>query len=353
MISASHSANAPAANRRTWALAAAVASRPAAMSTSMWPCRSVASRPMAGRPSWVASGWPPRRSTATAVCAAIASIVVPLDDESDSDVAVAQVEVIRDALAQGDQVIGVIGHLNSGQTAAAMELYKDMPFVVITPTASEQTLTEQGYTTSSASTPMMPSRRRSMRASWSTTSAPSGSRLSITIPSYGQGLGRFAGPRTGKPRRDRCGQHPGRRGPKPLHAMKSSASARPIADAIFYAGYEIETPYLRARIVEAGLKLPMLASDGAFLGATIDEADGTAEGMYVSAFAPSPAHVADATLVRSVSGRGVSQPRHLFGQRLCRHAGAGRRHPPTPIRSTATASPMRCGPAPLRRCWAI
>jgi branched-chain amino acid transport system substrate-binding protein len=38
----------------------------------------------------------------------------------------------------------------------------------------------------------------------------------------------------------------------------------------------------------------MLASDGAFLGATIDEAAGAAEEMYVSAFAPSPGNVADA-----------------------------------------------------------
>jgi branched-chain amino acid transport system substrate-binding protein len=59
-------------------------------------------------------------------------------------------------------------------------------------------------------------------------------------------------------------------------------------DALFYAGYEIEAPYLRAELVEAGLDLPMLASDGAFLAATIDESNGAAEGMYVSAFAPSP-----------------------------------------------------------------
>ena len=39
--------------------------------------------------------------------------------------------------------------------------------------------------------------------------------------------------------------------------------------------------------------MPMLASDGAFLSATIDEAAGTAEGMYVSAFGPSPSAVAD------------------------------------------------------------
>jgi branched-chain amino acid transport system substrate-binding protein len=64
-------------------------------------------------------------------------------------------------------------------------------------------------------------------------------------------------------------------------------------DAIFYAGYEIEAPYLRAQLVRAGITIPMLCSDGAFLAATIDEADGTAEGMYVSAFAPSPEAVSD------------------------------------------------------------
>ena len=36
-----------------------------------------------------------------------------------------------------------------------------------------------------------------------------------------------------------------------------------------------------------------LGSDGTFLSATIDEAGGTAEGMYLSAFAPSPKTVVD------------------------------------------------------------
>jgi branched-chain amino acid transport system substrate-binding protein len=70
-------------------------------------------------------------------------------------------------------------------------------------------------------------------------------------------------------------------------------------DAIFYAGYEIEAPFLRATLVEAGVTVPMLASDGAFLGATIDDAAGTAEGMYVSAFAPSPRNVTDARWVEA------------------------------------------------------
>src|SRR5690606_2982068 len=63
----------------------------------------------------------------------------------DSDVAVAQVDEIQRAISRGETVIGVIGHLNSGQTLAAMERYREMPLVVITPTASEQSLTERGY----------------------------------------------------------------------------------------------------------------------------------------------------------------------------------------------------------------
>jgi branched-chain amino acid transport system substrate-binding protein len=74
--------------------------------------------------------------------------------------------------------------------------------------------------------------------------------------------------------------------------VKKIQAAAP--DALFYAGYEIETPYLRAQLIDAGVKAPMLASDGAFLSPTIDESDGKAEGMYVSAFAPSPHNVADA-----------------------------------------------------------
>ena len=71
--------------------------------------------------------------------------------------------------------------------------------------------------------------------------------------------------------------------PQEVQRIKAAAP-----DAVFYAGYEVETPYLRAELVAAGVKSPMLASDGAFLAATIDEAQGTAEGLYVSAFAPSP-----------------------------------------------------------------
>jgi branched-chain amino acid transport system substrate-binding protein len=65
------------------------------------------------------------------------------------------------------------------------------------------------------------------------------------------------------------------------------------AEGIFYAGYEVECPYLRVDLRQAGLDtLPFLASDGCFLSATIDESDGSAEGMYVIGFAPEPDTVA-------------------------------------------------------------
>src|SRR5512136_595018 len=71
--------------------------------------------------------------------------VVALDDEADSDVAAGVAAQIKEAVDRGDRVLGVIGHPNSGQTAAAMDVYKDLPIVIITPTASEVGLTHQGY----------------------------------------------------------------------------------------------------------------------------------------------------------------------------------------------------------------
>jgi branched-chain amino acid transport system substrate-binding protein len=219
-------------------------------------------------------------------------VVRPLDDESDNDVAVAQVETIREAISNGDQVIGVIGHLNSGQTLAAMQLYKDMPFIVITPTASEQSLTELGYTNFFR-----------VNANDSVQAAVAAGFLVNDLKArrvavihndteYGQGLAASLV----KELQDRgatiainlqVGEG------QSVYTDEVKQLAQSQADAVYYAGYEIEAPYLREAIVNAKLNLPFLASDGAFLGATIDESAGTAEGMYVSAFAPSPRNVAD------------------------------------------------------------
>ncbi len=72
-------------------------------------------------------------------------VVQLLDDESDSDVALAQVEAMN-AVQSGQAGGRRYRAPQQRQTLAAMTLYADMDLVVITPTASEQSLTEKGYT---------------------------------------------------------------------------------------------------------------------------------------------------------------------------------------------------------------
>ncbi len=219
-------------------------------------------------------------------------VVRPLDDESDDTVAVDRVSTIQAALDGGETVLGVIGHLNSGQTAAAMELYKDMPLLVITPTASEQSLTERGYTNffrinandavqAAVDAEFLVDKLQAQRVA-----------VIHNDTAYGRGLaGSLA--RELQSRGAEVALELEVQEGQSRYAREVSAVIGADPDAIFYAGYEIEAPYLRAELVEAGVTAPMLASDGAFLAATIDESNGTAEGMYVSAFAPSPRSVAD------------------------------------------------------------
>lgn len=220
-------------------------------------------------------------------------VVRPLDDESDSEVAVDQVAAIQAALNQGERVIAVIGHLNSGQTLAAMDLYQHLPLVVITPTASEQSLSQRGYTNFfrvNASDDVQA--RVDARFLVEYLQA---SRVAVVHndTEYGQGLAQalireLEARQASAVIRIEVAEGQGQ------YADEVARIRAADPDAIFYAGYEIEAPYLRYELVQAGIQVPMLASDGVFLAASIDEAAGTAEGMYVSAFAPSPRYVADA-----------------------------------------------------------
>jgi branched-chain amino acid transport system substrate-binding protein len=224
-------------------------------------------------------------------------VVVPKDDESDSDVALAVAEQVQADIAAGKRVLGLIGHYNSGQTLAAMEVYKDLSLVIITPTASELSITQKGYRNFF--------RINANDAVQANTVARflvedlGAKRVAVVHndTAYGVGL------------RDQMARALAERGAETaltLQVVEGQESyddeipqiqqANP--DAIFYAGYEIEAPYLRYAAVQAGIGVPFVASDGAFLSATIDEAEGTAEGMYVSGFAPSPAQAVEADWIR-------------------------------------------------------
>jgi branched-chain amino acid transport system substrate-binding protein len=219
-------------------------------------------------------------------------VVRPLDDESDSDVAVSRTEEIQQAINNGERVLAVIGHLNSGQTLAAMEVYKNLPIVVVSATASEQSLTERNYDNFFR-----------VNANDSVQAAVSADFLvdqlqakSVAVlhndTEYGRGLAASLVEGLRSRGADVAMQAEVEEG-QSAYTAEVALIQGAAPDAIFYAGYEIEAPYLRAALVESGVDAPMLASDGAFLAATIDEANGAAEGMYVSAFAPSPRNAAD------------------------------------------------------------
>ncbi len=223
--------------------------------------------------------------------------VVGLDDESDSEVAVSIAQEVGQAIQEGKKVIGVVGHYNSGQTLAAMEVYKDLPLIVITPTASEVSITQRGYknffrvNANDIKQAEVDARFlvetlgvRRLAVVHNDTEYGLGLREQMTAALKALGAEAVLTLQVTEGQEQYEAQ------------VEQIKKAQP--EAVFYAGYEIEAPYLRLALVEAGIKVPFLASDGAFLSATIDEAAGAAEGMYVSAFAPSPDQVVDKDWVK-------------------------------------------------------
>jgi len=225
-------------------------------------------------------------------------VVLGLDDQSDSEVAVAVAEEVKAALAEGKRVLGVVGHYNSGQTIAAMRTYKDLPLIVITPTASAMELAQQGYTNFFR---VNANNATQARVDAEYLVQVLGARQVAVIYNddpYGIDLGRL------------MAQELARLGGEVVLnlqvAVEQSTFAQEVVqikdaqpEAIFYGGYEVEAPYLVAELREAEVEVPFLASDGAFLSATIDEAAGAAEGIYVSSFAPSPAQVVGEEWIRA------------------------------------------------------
>jgi branched-chain amino acid transport system substrate-binding protein len=224
--------------------------------------------------------------------------VIALDDEADSGVAAGVAAQIKEAVDRGDRVIGVIGHPNSGQTAAAMDVYKNLSIIVITPTASEVSLTQQGYRNFfrvNAANDL----QAKIGADYLTNKLGA-KKVAVLYNDdpYGVDLGKLVaadlttlGAQVPLSLQVKVEQN---RFPSEVAKIKAAG-----VDAIYYAGYEVECPYLRADLRDAGLdKLTFMASDGCFLAATIDNSDGAAEGMYVTGFAPSPKTAVDQAWVQ-------------------------------------------------------
>ncbi len=217
--------------------------------------------------------------------------VVELDDEADTEVAARIAAEVASAVGR-EPVLGVIGHYNSDQTAAAMEVYKDLPIVVITPTATDVSLTARGYrnffrvnATDAAQAPA---------AADFIVHELGAKRIAVVYANNGYGRGLRAEMRAALQAR---GLEPAAE----IEIEEAAASHRPAVDrlvalnpdAIFLAGYETEGYVLLPELREAGLKAPFMASDGCFLYEFIDGSGAAAEGAYVSGVTPDSAAVVD------------------------------------------------------------
>ena len=218
--------------------------------------------------------------------------VVALDDEADSDVAVSVAEQIKAALQEGKKVIGVVGHYNSGQTLAAMEVYKDLPLIIVTPTASDVSITRKGYSNffrvNATDAAQAPVDARFLVENL-------GARRIVVVHAnneYGRGL------------RDQMRSALKTLSLEPLAVIEipeaATSQSKAVAqikelqpDAIFLAGYETEGYVLLPELREAGITVPFMASDGCFLYEFIDGSGPAAEGAYVSGITPDPKVVAD------------------------------------------------------------
>jgi branched-chain amino acid transport system substrate-binding protein len=220
------------------------------------------------------------------------AVVVPLDDESDSDVAVTLAGQVKADLAAGKRVLGVVGHYNSGQTIAAMDVYKDLPIVILTPTSSEMSLTQEGYTNFFRVNANDATQARIDAAFLVNQLKAKRVAIVHNDDPYGIGLAKLLGDELGK-LGAQAAMNLQVKVEQSTYLTEVQQIKAAAPDAIFYAGYEVETPYLRNALVKAGVQTPFMASDGAFLSATIDESDNTAEGMYLSSFAPQPSAVVD------------------------------------------------------------
>jgi len=218
--------------------------------------------------------------------------VVPLDDEADTEVAVAVANEIAGAVRGGERVLGIIGHYNSGQSAAALEVYQDLPVIIITPTSSDPGLTREGYT-------------RFFRVNATDASqAPYDAEFMVNDLKAERIAVVYAENEYGRALRDEMVKALNALG-KPTAAVigipeAADTQAEAVAkikqanqDMVFLAGYETEGYILLPELRAAGVQVPFMASDGCFLYEFIDGSGKAAEGAYVSGFAPDTSTVTD------------------------------------------------------------
>jgi branched-chain amino acid transport system substrate-binding protein len=180
----------------------------------------------------------------------------------------------------------------AGGLLAAMDVYKDLPLVIVTPTASDVSITQKGY-------------RNFFRVNATDAAqAPVDARFLVEKLGAKRIAVVHANNEYGRGLRDQMvialkglGVEPAAVIEIPEAASSQAKAVQQIQalqpDAIFLAGYETEGYILLPELREAGITVPFMASDGCFLYEFIDGSGAAAEGAYVSGITPDPKLVAD------------------------------------------------------------
>jgi branched-chain amino acid transport system substrate-binding protein len=215
-------------------------------------------------------------------------VVKGLDDEADEGVAEDVAREVEKAVKAGVTVLGVIGHYNSGPTDRALAIYRQVGLVVVSPSSSNPDLTKKGY-------------GGFFRVCASdATQGPYAAKFLAD-----QGYKRIALVHTDNEYADGLAREVKAGGLSPVIEVRVKAESTTFAqgvaqvkasspDAIFFAGDFPDGIVLVRELREAGITVPILASDANFVDYFVDELGKYGEGIYVSAISPDPRAVASA-----------------------------------------------------------
>jgi branched-chain amino acid transport system substrate-binding protein len=213
-------------------------------------------------------------------------VVRALDDQADEDTAVDVARSVETAIKGRDTVLGVVGHYNSGATGKALEVYNTLNLVVITPSSSNPDLTRKGY-------------RAFFRVC--ATDATQGPFVAKYMQE--KGFARIVLMHTDNEYADGLAKEYKSGGGKPVAEIRMKAEAptfvKEVAqakaanpDAIFFAGDFPDGIILVRELRQAGVAVPIVASDANFVDDFVDQLGANAEGLYISAISPDPKVVA-------------------------------------------------------------
>ena len=219
-------------------------------------------------------------------------VVKAIDDRSDSGFALTIVDRIGEAVARGERVAGIIGHMDGELTSSTLPQYEEMGLVLITPAAGMRALTYRGHRSF-----FRVNANDSVQAKLGArflVEALNADRVAVVnvASEYGSDMAAFLqdglrelGATTAVTVEVEEGQQ---------DFWEVALRIGEVgADAVYFAGSASEAHLLYASLKTARLDLPVLASDRAYLNSVIDREAGTAEGLYVSALSPRPGHAAE------------------------------------------------------------